>query len=142
MRIIRRRTDYALRCLVILSQTSNGKVVSVHKLAEQEDIPEDLLHKVMQALTRAELVRPIRGRTGGFGLAKPAKEITVLKVLEVLQRPFAVSRCFLSDDHCVHQEDISLCNKFEAIQDELLNFFDKVTIADLAHQAETVPSPA
>ena len=138
MRIIGRRTDYALRCLVILAEASDGKVVSVHKLAEQENFPEDLLHKVMQALNRAKLVRATRGRSGGFRLAKPAKEITVLEVLEVLQRPFAVSHCFLSTDHCLHQEEGSLCNKFEAIQDELLNFFGKVTIAELVHHAETV----
>ncbi len=142
MKIIRRKTDYALRCLVTLAETSSGKVVSVRKLAEQEDIPEDLLHKVMRALTQAKLVKPIRGRTGGFRLAKPANKITIRKVIEVLQQPFDVSTCFINNENCLHQDHGGLCNKFETVQNELISFLDKVTLADLIDHAETTSPSA
>lgn len=131
MELIRRKTDYALRCLAILAEAPAGSLVSVHYLAQTEDIPEDLLHKVMQALGRAKLVRAMRGRTGGFRLAKSPEKITLLQVLEVLQGPFAVSRCFLSSDGCVRQETCWLREKLVAIQEELIGFFRGVTIADL-----------
>ena len=131
MELIRRKTDYALRCLAVLAEAPAGSLVSVHYLAETEEIPEDLLHKIMQNLGRAKLVRATRGRTGGFRLVRSPERITVLQVLEVLQGPFAVSRCFLSTDRCIRQEVCWLREKLVAIQEELMGFFRGVTIADL-----------
>ena len=131
MELIRRKTDYALRCLAILAEATPGSLVSVHYLAETEKIPEDLLHKIMQSLGRAKLVRATRGRTGGFRLAKSAEKITVLQVLEVLQGPFAVNRCFLNSDRCIRQEVCWLREKLVSMQEELMAFFSGVSIADL-----------
>ena len=139
MELIRKKTDYALRCLTILAEAPPKQVVSVRSLAEQEDIPEDLLHKVMQALTRGKLVRATRGRIGGFRLAKPANKITTLDVLNVLQGPFAVTRCFLSSYRCRRQDTCWLRSKLQAIQDDLLGFFAEITIADLVSHAQTKP---
>ena len=107
-----------------MAEGDGKQLVSVHKLAQQGDISEDLLHKIMQALTQAKLVRATRGRTGGFRLAKPAGRITVLKVLEVLQGPSAVSNCFRDSNRKVHK-------KFVNIQKELFGMLRGLTIADL-----------
>ncbi len=139
MELIRKKSDYALRCLTILGEAPGKQVVSVRSLAEQEDIPEDLLHKVMQALTRGKLVRATRGRIGGFRLAKPANKISVLDVLRVVQGPFAVSRCFLSNYRCARQDACWLRNKLQGIQGDLLAFFGDITIADLVDHAQTSP---
>ncbi len=142
MEIIRKKTDYALRCLVLIAQASAKQRVSVHYMAEQEEIPEDLLHKIMQALRRAKVVKAMRGRTGGFRLAKPADKITVLDVLEVLQGPFAVSRCFHAHEHCPRQEGCWLRDRLVAVQEEMPSFFRSVTIADLVQHGVQSSCPA
>ena len=124
--LIQRKTDCALRCLAVLAEARGKQLVSVHQLVEQGDISEDLLHKIMQILGRAKLVRGTRGRTGGFRLAKPPEKITVLRVLEVLQGPFVVSRRLSSTNH-------RLSSKFVNIQEKLLSVFRGVTLADLIH---------
>ena len=131
MELIRRKTDYALRCLAVLAQAPPKQLVSVHYLAETQKIPEDLLHKIMHALGRAKLIRATRGRSGGSRLAKAPEKITVLRVLEILQGPFTVNRCFLSTDRPNRQKVSCLHKKFVAIQEELISFLDSVTIADL-----------
>ena len=138
MEIIRRKTDYALRCLAIMAELGPRQRVSVRQLAEQEEIPEDLLHKVMQTLGRAKLVRATRGRTGGFRLAKPSDKITVLRVLEALQGPFAINRCFLSTDRCIRKENCWLRDKLVQHQEELIGFFGSVTIANLIDHGGTL----
>ena len=139
MELIRKKSDFALRCLTILGEASAKQVVSVRSLAEQEDIPEDLLHKVMQSLTRGKLVRATRGRTGGFRLARSAEKISILDVLNVVQGPFAVSRCFLSDYRCSRQEACWLRGKLHSIQGDLVGFFGNITIADLVQHDQTRP---
>ncbi len=124
--LIQRKTDCALRCLAVLAEARGKQLVSVHQLVEQGDISEDLLHKIMQILGRAKLVRGTRGRTGGFRLAKPPEKITVLRVLEVLQGPFVVSRRLSSTNR-------RLSSKFVDIQEKLLSVFRGVTLADLIH---------
>ena len=140
MELIRRKTDYALRCLTVLAQAPPKKLVSVHYLAQTEKIPQDLLHKIMQALGRAKLVRATRGRSGGSRLARAPEKITVLRVLETLQGPFVVNRCFFSTDHLLPQELSCLQKKFVAIQEELISFLSSVTIADLVHRGSQSPS--
>ena len=140
MELIRRKTDYALRCLVHLAQAARGQVISVHALAQREDIPEELLHKIMQDLSAAGIVLANRGRTGGFRLAKTPGKITVLGVLEALQGRFAMNRCFLAADRCRHKGDCGLRDKLIAIQEEMVAFFRAVTIADLLRQTDG-PSP-
>ena len=134
MELIRRKTDYALRCLVNLAEAGQGAVISVHTLAQTEDVPEDLLQKIMQALAAAGLVLPRRGRSGGFSLGKPPDQLNVLDVLETLQGPFAINRCFLGDGKCRHQQVCWLRNKLKALQDEMVAFFQGVTIADLVRE--------
>ena len=134
MELIRRKTDYALRCLVDLAEAPQNQLVSVHTLAQQEDIPEDLLQKIMQALTAAGIVSSQRGRAGGFRLARLPADISVLEVFETLQGPFALNRCFLGADRCRHQDVCWLRNKLCVLQEEMVAFFRGVTIADLLHE--------
>ena len=134
MELIRRKTDYALRCLVNLAEAGKDAVVSVHALAQKEDVPEDLLQKIMQALAAAGMVLPRRGRTGGFSLGRPPDQLNVLDVLETLQGPFAINRCFLGNGRCRHQEVCWLRNKLRSLQDEMVSFFRGVTIADLVRE--------
>ena len=133
MEFIRRRTDYALRCLVDLAEIEKGDIISVHALAQREDIPEDLLQKIMHTLAVAGIVKATRGRTGGFRLAKPPESITVLEVLERLQGGFALNRCFLEGEHCRRQDVCWLRSKLQSIQQEIVQFFQGVSVADLTH---------
>ena len=134
MELIRRKTDYALRCLVDLAEAARGAVISVHALAQKEDVPEDLLQKIMQTLAVAGMVLPRRGRTGGFSLGRPPDQLNVLDVLEALQGPFAINRCFLGEGRCRHQDVCWLRNKLRSLQDEMVSFFRGVTIADLVRE--------
>ena len=139
MELIRRKTDYALRCLVDMAEAGQDQVVSVHALAQREDIPEDLLQKIMQKLSAAEIVLARRGRSGGFSLARAPDKITVLEVFETLQGTFALNRCFLGADRCRHQEVCWLRNKLLAIQEEMVAFFRGVTVADLVRENGRLP---
>ena len=134
MELIRRKTDYALRCLVDMAEAGQNQIVSVHTLAQQEDIPEDLLQKIMQTLTAAGIVSSQRGRAGGFRLARLPAQISVLDVFESLQGPFAINRCFLGADRCRHQDVCWLRNKLSSLQEEMVDFFRGVTINDLLRE--------
>lgn len=59
-------------------------------VAARQKISLNYLEQVFGQLRKAGLVRSIKGPSGGYLLAKPAKDITVKEILEVLEGPFSI----------------------------------------------------
>lgn len=84
--------EYALRAVVALAQggVESATTQSVAKLTR---VPPGYLPKVLQMLGRAGLVESRRGLGGGFKLAKPASELTVLEVVNAVDPIKRIERC-------------------------------------------------
>ncbi len=131
MEIIRRNTDYALRALVHLAQSKRREIIFVRTIAQEQNVSEDYLRKILQTLAEVGLVQSHRGPKGGFSIAKAPEAITVLEVMEALQGPVVVNRCFLGNDSCSNFDVCQLKDRLTGVQKGLLDFLDSVTIAHL-----------
>ncbi len=78
------RASYAVRALIELA-ASDGALVPAQQLATEQAMPGKSLEAVMTALRRAGLVLSQRGPDGGFSLAKPADEISLAEIVDVLR---------------------------------------------------------
>ena len=95
-----RGTDYGIQGVLYLAGQPFDKVTLLHDIARERGIPETYLAKIFQDLTKAGIVRSHRGAKGGFQLARPASEISLLQVIEALQGPIALNRCLDIRDAC------------------------------------------
>lgn len=93
-------TDYAFRVIMYLAERSEGELANRQAIAEQQNIPTGFLQKIMHSLVKGELVKSYRGVDGGFVLAKPAEEISLLDVIEVMEGPLDLQRCLKQDSSC------------------------------------------
>lgn len=93
-------TDYAMRAVLYLSGLPYGQVVEARLIAEEEHIPIRFLLKILRLLTRGGIVESHRGVNGGYSLARPPSEITMLQVVEAVEGPIIVNRCLYSPDEC------------------------------------------
>ena len=85
--------EYALRAAAYLSQ-HDGEPQTSAQIAEGTKVPQGYLSKVLQQLVRAGLVSSQRGIHGGFVLARPTAEITVLDVLRAVDSaPARITKC-------------------------------------------------
>jgi Rrf2 family protein len=76
------KSDYAARAVLALArQFPSGKACKVDELAEVYDIPANYLVQILIELKSRHLVRSLRGKEGGYLLAKPPAEITMGDVL-------------------------------------------------------------
>jgi Rrf2 family protein len=75
--------EWALHCGVVL--TAATAPVPVARLAELHDVSATYLAKQMQSLSRAGIVRSVQGQAGGYALARPAEEVSVLDVVEAVE---------------------------------------------------------
>ncbi|MGC8640051.1 MAG: Rrf2 family transcriptional regulator [Isosphaeraceae bacterium] len=84
--------EYALRAVVILG-SSPGSPRTTQQIAEQARVPSGYLSKVLQVLSRAGMVESQRGLNGGFVLARPPNDLTVLDVINAVDPLKRIDRC-------------------------------------------------
>ena len=86
------KAEYGLRAIVKLDKTGK-KPVSLALIAKDEKISLAYLERLFSCLKKANLVKADLGMRGGYYLAKPAKSITVLEILEALEGTVAPMNC-------------------------------------------------
>ena len=84
---ISRSTGYALLGVGYIAQHQEQEVILSQSISKEYNIPLEYLLKILQQLVRANVLRSKRGPRGGFSLAKPAKKITMLQVIEAVDGP-------------------------------------------------------
>jgi Rrf2 family protein len=96
---ITREADYAIRCILYLSN-KQGEISMVEDIASEMQIPKSFLAKIVQKLARASLVKSFRGVKGGFQLARPPVEISLLDVVEAIEGEVVMNVCALDHMLC------------------------------------------
>ena len=82
-----RASSYALHAVAYMAQQKTTVPVASHKIAATRGIPERFLLKVLKPLVSVRLLSSIKGPNGGYRLARPATEITMLDVVEAVDGP-------------------------------------------------------
>jgi Rrf2 family protein len=97
---ISRQTDYACRVILHLAMLPPGERVTAQDIAKRRLIPPGLVRRVITQLANAGLVTTARGSNGGLSLARPAIEISVLDVVQVMEGPLALNTCAVNPQAC------------------------------------------
>jgi Rrf2 family protein len=83
--ILRNQVEWALHCCAVLAGLPEARYLSTKVLAEFHGVPKEYLSKAMQGLSQAGIVATVPGPSGGYRLARPAAEISVLDVVEAVE---------------------------------------------------------
>lgn len=95
-----RAADYAVRVMITLAGMPPGARASRESLAGAAEVPSQFLGKVLQSLTRSQLIVSHRGSRGGFSLARPSSNISMLDVVQSIEGPIQLNVCLGQDDAC------------------------------------------
>jgi Rrf2 family protein len=96
---IRRETDYAIRCIYYLSG-HEGEVIMVDEISREMKIPKSFLAKILQKLSKAEIVKSYVGVKGGFYLARKPSRVSLYDVIVAIEGPVTMNRCTISNKSC------------------------------------------
>ena len=97
--MITRKTDYAIRCVLHLTE-SEKNFVMVSEISRSKDIPESFLAKILQQLVKAGIAESARGVKGGFRLTRKPSKITLLDVVEAIEGSVAMNICAVDKNNC------------------------------------------
>ena len=122
---------YALRIMIDLAQHDSDIPVSVREIADRQDISGKYMEQIIGVLTRAGLLRSIRGAQGGYHLSRPAQEITVGMILRATEGDLAPAECVKNDVPCGRTNECSTRLVFEKVYSAINNVIDNVTLDEL-----------
>ncbi len=127
---------YAVRALIYLGNYGkDGEKIGIKKIAGDLDIPTPFLGKILQNLVKHKILSSTKGPNGGFGLGKPAGEITLYEIVKTVDGEDFFLNCLIGLEPCtIHQEKGKPCavhKRFSELRSGLTEFYSQTTIASI-----------
>jgi Rrf2 family protein len=127
--------EYALRAAVWLGREA-GDIQSADELADATKVPRRYLHKVLQDLVHAKLVRSQPGPGGGYALAKPPQKIAILDVVNAVAPLERIRNCPLGLSS--HTSLCPLHKELDKVYAATETALSRVTIAHLINSKSQI----
>ncbi|ACB75342.1 RrF2 family transcriptional regulator [Opitutus terrae] len=148
-----KKGEYALRSLINLGIAAEmgRKLVQVSELADYEQLPVKFLEQIMQALKDEGFVVSVRGKFGGYRLAKPAKQILIGQVVRLIDGPLAPIGCVSQTAYvpctCPDETHCGLRMLMLDVRNAIANILDRYSLADVVEvtlrklRRDQIPAP-
>jgi Rrf2 family protein len=137
-----KKADYALMAMKHLATRADAASASAREIAEQYDIPVELMAKVLQRLARRGLLTSHQGTRGGYRLSRPAHAISVADVIQAIDGPLTVTACSTDAENCGQFAKCSVRDPLWRIKDRILLALSTCSLAEVAADAIHEPAPA
>jgi Rrf2 family protein len=124
MKIFSKKVKYGLAALFELAKNYNMGFIQIKDIASTQKIPQNYLEQLLSILKRAGLVESMRGSQGGYKLNKPADQIKIIDIIEVLDGPLIISETSRSNDILNiywNQVETQFTNLFNDTLEKLVN---------------------
>jgi FeS assembly SUF system regulator len=127
-----KKADYALIAITHLTLKSGSS--SAREIAEQFDIPVELMAKVLQRLTRRGLLTSQQGTRGGYQLARAASGISIADVIQAIDGPVAVTACSAHAERCGQFAKCNVRDPLWKIREIIVSALKATTVSELAKE--------
>lgn len=127
-----RAADYGVRVMVHLAALPARERVLLPALALATGAPESFLSKVLQALSRAKMIRSRRGQSGGFEILPRGRQASMLQVIEAIDGPIHLNVCLISGEACAREPWCPAHPVWVEAQQAMQSVLAKALISNLA----------
>jgi Rrf2 family protein len=152
-----KKADYALIAMKHLAMKSGAQrgsalpigaalpassvAASAREIAEQYDIPVELMAKVLQRLVRTGLLVSTQGTRGGYTLSRASGTISVGDVIQAIDGPFTVTACSTDNNDCEQFGKCSIRDPLWQIKERIVATLSTVSLAQMANDQVTEQVP-
>lgn len=138
-----KRADYGLMAMLYLAERAeDGRIHSAKNIAHANNIPLAALAKTLQTLARAELIASQHGATGGYTLARPARNISALDVISAFDGPPIITSCTTIHGNCEMVGHCKVQEPLRRVNDSIRALLSNITVADLTVVTQSSTAPA
>jgi Rrf2 family protein len=125
-------SEYAIRGLSELAGRDSDGPILLDDLIVGTGLPRDFLAKIFQKLVHAGILRSHKGRGGGFALARPQHQITLLQIVQAVDGPQKLDACVVGLEKCNDSMPCSQHDLYKPIRQRLKDYLTTTTLADMA----------
>lgn len=134
--MLSKKAQYAIKALSYLSARYNTGPVLIGEIAEHERVPLKFLENILLELKKAAILESKKGKGGGYYLAHAPSQITLARVLRIVDGPIALLPCVSLNFYKPCQDcDEATCKMhhvFAEVRDAVLAVLEHRTLADIA----------
>jgi Rrf2 family transcriptional regulator, iron-sulfur cluster assembly transcription factor len=141
-----RTTGYAIQAMGCMNDRScvTHQIAAIAKCA---GVPRPYLAKIIGALTRKGLVMAKRGFHGGISLARPARDISILEIVEAVEGDHWLGECLLGFDECARHKCCPTQAFWQGMRREIIKELGQLRLADVldakaVNAGAVLPKPA
>ena len=140
--MLSQRTRYTIRALLHLADRYGQGPVQLTEIAEAQNIPAKFLTVMLSTMRRAGLVETLRGREGGYWLAKPPSEVSYGEIVRLTRGSLGLLPCasrfaYQQCTNCITEEKCRLHRVMLMVRDETARILDGLSLADQVPQEFT-----
>jgi Rrf2 family protein len=144
--MLSQKARYALRAMLHLAEHEKTGSLQIADIAEGANVPRKFLEQILLELKRRGLVHSIRGRNGGYGLGRAAREISFAEIIRVIDGPLALSPCasrtaYRKCDDCTDETTCAIRRSLIDVRNATAHILEKHSLADaLADRRKIKPA--
>jgi Rrf2 family protein len=124
--------EYAFQAVLYLAKAKNGKPIHLLDVASTLHIPYHFLSKVLQTLSRHEIVTSYKGQNGGFDLGRNATQIKLIDIVRAIDGEAFLSHCVMGFPSCGDEKPCPVHTDWKDAKGIILRMLNEKTIEDLS----------
>ena len=133
--------EYALRAMIDLSLHYGQGLIRIADTSQREGIPRKFLEQIFLQLKKAGLLESLRGIHGGYRLAHPPGEITLARVIRIIDGPLAPINCVstYAPMQCGRKQTCGLHTVMLEVRDAVAMILENKTLEDACKETKRAP---
>lgn len=126
---------YAIRVMIDLAEHNSGEYIPLMDVANRQEISEKYLEAIVAVLSKSGFLQSLRGKGGGYKLARSPESYTIGSILRLTEGSLAPVACLEHQPNlCDRVAECPTIKMWEGLQKLINDYFDGITIADLVQQ--------
>lgn len=128
--------DYAV--LILAGLGRHKDVVTSAALAAETWVPEPTVAKILKTLAAGGLVVSQRGARGGYRLAAPLEDVSLARVISVMDGPIFLTACVSGGGGCDNTDSCTLYGSWDVVNDAIHDALSGISIARMMQLSQTI----
>lgn len=126
--------EYGIRATIfIASQSYQNQRVGLKDIAKKIDSPEAFTAKILQILSKGNIINSVKGVGGGFEIPRETmREVKLAQIVNALEGDRVFTGCGLGLSHCSEDHPCPMHEKFKSIRNELAYMLENTNLEELA----------
>ncbi len=130
---------HGLRAVIYIASRNVESPVRGEDIAREEDLPQPFLSKILKILSSRNILQSVRGPGGGFRLARPPEEITLLDIVEAIDGLTQFEECALGWKTCQDDKPCPLHVSWKGMRQGLREYLSRTPVSELVQMEKNNP---